>query len=74
MGGAFEKLIVQERECLELREEIEHLSQKQEVLATLKARCVCRKSLLKSSRSRFSRDLKELEEQKTKRSIGARET
>ena len=44
-------LIVLERECLELREEVEHLSKKQEVLATLMEG----KSLLKSARRRSSR-------------------
>ena len=35
MGGAFGMLSVLERECLELREEVEHLNEKQEVLVTL---------------------------------------
>ena len=65
-------LIVLERECLELREEIEHLSDKQEVLASLmEGKTSMQKVAPEDFQRQIFQELKELEEQKTKRSIGA---
>ena len=63
-------LIVLERECLDLTEANEHLSEKQEVLAVLMEG---KMSLLKVAPEKFHEkifhDLKELEEQKTKEAM-----
>ena len=63
-------LVVLERKCLELREEIEHLSEKQELLATLMEG---KMSMQKVAPEDFQRqiflELKELEEQKTKEAL-----
>ena len=60
-------LIVLERECLELREEIEHLSEEQEVLATLmEGKMSMQKVALEDFQRQIFQELKELEEQKSK--------
>ena len=56
MGGAFENVDCAGEECLELREEMEHVSEKQEVLATpMKGKMSAEKSLLQIFRGRLSR-------------------
>ena len=60
-------LIVLERECLELREETEHLREKQEVLATLmEGKMSMQKVGPQDFQRQIFQELKELEEQKTK--------
>ena len=61
---------VLERECLELREEIEHLSEKQEVLATLmEGKMGLQKATPEDFQVQIFQELKELEEQKTKEAL-----
>ena len=63
-------LIVLERECLELREEIEHLTEKQEVLATLmEGKMSMQRVASEDFQRQIFQELQELEEQKTKEAL-----
>ena len=63
-------LIVQERECLELKKEIEHLSEKQELLATLmEGKMSMQKVAPEDVQRQIFQELQELEEQKTKEAL-----
>ena len=61
---------VTERECLELNQEIEHSSEKQEVLATLmEGKMSMQKVAPEQYQENIFEELKELEEQKTKEAL-----
>ena len=56
-------LIVLERECLELREEVEHMNEKQEVLATLMdGKMTLQKVAFGRYQEKIFEELKKLEE------------
>ena len=63
-------LIVLERECLELMEEIELLSEKQEVLVTpMEGKMSMQKLVPEDFQRQIFQQLTELEEQKTKEAL-----
>ena len=62
-------LIVLERHCLELREEIEHLTDKQEVASVMEGKMSMQKVALEDFQRQIFQELKELEEQKTKEAL-----
>ena len=64
-------LVVLERECLALREEVEHLNEKQEVLATLMegGKMSLQKVAPENYHEKIFEELKELEEQKTREAL-----
>ena len=61
----FKMLVVLERECLEHREEVEHVNERQEVLTVLMEG----KIALEKYQEKIFEDLKELEEQKTREAL-----
>ena len=63
-------LIVLERECLELKEEIDHLSETQELLAALMEGNMSMQKLAPEDFQRqIFQELKKLEQQKTKEAL-----
>ena len=66
-------LVVLERHCLTLKEEVEHLSERQEVLTVLmESKINMQKTAPEKYQEKIFEELKELEEQRTLRSAGAR--
>ena len=63
-------LVVLERECLALREEVEHLNEKQEVLTILMEGTMnMQKVAPEKNPEKIFEELKELEEQKTREAL-----
>ena len=63
-------VVVLERECLALREEVEHLNEKQEVLATLmEGKMNMQRVAPEKYQEKIFEELKDLEEQKTREAL-----